>query len=70
MFYCCGSDGSDGVRQKKAEFYQKRLERGMEWDKKNKAWNGRSDMNTEDKFNDRLIRLRSWNRFLAYASGR
>ena len=24
--------------KKKAEFYQKRLERGMEWDKKNKAW--------------------------------
>jgi hypothetical protein len=24
--------------KKKAEFYQKRLERGMEWDKKNKKW--------------------------------
>jgi hypothetical protein len=27
----------------KAEFYQKRLERGMEWDKKAKKWKWKED---------------------------
>ena len=29
--------------KKKAEFYQKRLERGMEWDKKAKKWKWKED---------------------------
>ena len=43
---------------KKAELYRKRLEQGMEWDKKNKAWKWKDeDELCKSEFNDRLIRL-------------
>jgi len=34
MFYCCRGNGGDGRLTEEAEFYQKRLERGMEWTRK------------------------------------
>ncbi len=45
------------VSGKKAEIYRNRLEKGIKWNKKEKTRKWRMNMNTENKFNDQLIRL-------------